>query len=222
MSEKILRWFGNRRNEKVLDMTHKHLDLTQRAVGRLYHMVKSVGIDPSEKNQFYENISQYEMEADQLRRDMVNELSIRNVYPSERDDLMELVRAVDWIADWAREAARIIVIVQFEKLPEEFRTIIEDMCRVNYSCIKVLAKCIKELSSDPEAALDFADQVELFEEDLDDLYGAARNQLVKVPSDTLTIGGMILLNELIEAIETVSDWCENTADISRAIALRVI
>jgi hypothetical protein len=222
MSEKVLRWFGNRRNEKVLDMTYKHLDLTQRAVGKLYDMVKAVGSDPSEQNQYYENVSQYEMEADQLRREMVNELSIRNVYPSERDDLMELVRAVDWIADWAREAARILVIVPFEKLPEEFRTIIEDMCRVNYSCVQVLAKCIQELSSDPKAALDYADQVELFEEDLDDLFGAARNQLVKLPRDTLTRGAMILLNELMESIETVSDWCENTADISRAIALRVI
>jgi predicted phosphate transport protein (TIGR00153 family) len=185
-------------------------------------MVKVVATEPSKKNELYETISMYEMEADKLRREMVNELSIRDVYPSERDDLMELVSAVDWVADSAREAGRILVIIPFEKLPEEFVSVIEDMCRVNYSCVEVLTKCIQALSSDPRKALEFADKVELFEEDLDDLFGRARNHLVGLPDGILSRGAMILLYELLESIETVSDWCENSADIARAIALRVI
>ena len=95
MSNKVLRWFGDRRNEKVLRLTYEHLELTSNAVERLYEMVKVVATEPSRKNEFYDSISMYEMEADKLRREMVNELSIRDVYPTERDDLMELVSAVD-------------------------------------------------------------------------------------------------------------------------------
>jgi len=222
MSNKVLRWFGDRRNEKVLRLTYEHLELTSNAVERLYEMVKVVATEPSRKNEFYDSISMYEMEADKLRREMVNELSIRDVYPTERDDLMELVSAVDWVADSAREAGRILVIISFEKLPEEFISVIEDMCRVNFSCVEVLAKCIQTLSSNPRKALEFADKVELFEEDLDDLFGGARNLLVGLPKGILSRGGMILLYELLKSIETVSDWCENSADIARAIALRVI
>jgi predicted phosphate transport protein (TIGR00153 family) len=222
MSERIRRWFGNRRNDIVLEMTYKHLELTTVAVRQLYEMARAVSNSPDEKRSFYETISLHEMQADQIRRDMVTELSSRDLYPNERDDLMELVRAVDWIADWAREAGRILVIMPYHKLPSEFKDTIEHMCKENYSSVRVLSQCIYALSNDPQKALDLADQVELLEEDLDDLYGTARNYFVKIDDLTITRGEMILLNEFMDAIETVSDWCENTADVARAIAIRVI
>lgn len=221
MSERILRWFGDRRTETVIEMTHRHLELTTEAVKQLHEMV-STASDDQEKKAFYETISQHEMNADQIRREMVTELSKRELYPAERDDLMELVRAVDWIADWAREAARILVIIPFYKLTPEYKGTIENMCRENYSIVRVLAKCIHALSTNPKKAMEYADQVELLEADLDDLYGTARNHFVELGDIDMTRGALILLNELMQAIETVSDWCENTADIARAIAIRVM
>ncbi len=220
MSERILRWFGDRRNVTVLEMTHNHLDLTTRAVRELYEMVRVVGDAPESKNEFYDRISEMEMKADQIRRDMVTELSQRDLYPTERDDLMELVRAVDWIADCAREAGRILVIIPFERLPEELRNSIENMCRENYSCVRALAECIHALSGNPKRALELADQVELFEEDVDDLYAEARRIMAGIDDMGMTRGASILLNEFMDAVETVADWCENTADIARAIAIR--
>ncbi len=222
MSERILRWFGDRRNMTVLDMTHEHLELTTRAVHQLYEMVQNVGEGKANKKEYYETISKHEMEADNIRRAMVTELSNRELYATERDDLMELVRAVDWIADWAREASRILVVIPFEKLPETYKKSIVDMCRENYSCVKVLGDCIHELSNNPKKALELADQVELFEEDLDDLYAIARSHFVELGDVGMTRGAMILLNEFMDAVETVADWCENTADVARAIAIRVI
>jgi uncharacterized protein len=222
VSERILRWFGDRRNERVLEMTYEHLELTTKAVYQLYEMVQNIVEEPERKKPHYESISRYEMQADRIRRGMVNELSKRDLYPNERDDLIELVRAVDWIADLSREASRLLVIIPFEKLPESFRESVENMCRANYATVKVLSQCIHELSRNPQKALDLANQVELFEEDVDDLFGEARNQLVMMDEGELTRSALILVNELIESIEEASDWCENSADIARAIAIRVI
>ena len=217
-----MRWFGDRRNETVLDMVHNHLELTEKGVKELYEMVEAVGDDSTDKKKYYESISQHEMKADQIRRAMVTELSNRDLYATERDDLMELVRAVDWVADWAREAARILVIIPFEKLPEEFKQAISNMCRENYNGVQILDECIKALSVNPKKALDLADKIELSEENIDDLYAVVRGMYVDTDIPDLTRGAMILLNEFMAAIETVSDWCENTADIARAIAIRVI
>jgi len=217
-----MRWFGDRRNETVLDMVHNHLELTEKAVKELYEMVEAVGDGSTDKKKYYESISQHEMKADQIRRAMVTELSNRDLYATERDDLMELVRAVDWVADWAREAARILVIIPFEKLPEEFKQAISNMCRENYNGVQILDECIKALSVNPKKALDLADKIELSEENIDDLYAVVREMYVDIDIPDLTRGAMILLNEFMAAIETVSDWCENTADIARAIAIRVI
>ena len=217
-----MRWFGDRRNETVLDMVHNHLELTEKAVKELYEMVEAVGDGSTDKKKYYESISQHEMKADQIRRAMVTELSNRDLYATERDDLMELVRAVDWVADWAREAARILVIIPFEKLPAEFKQALSNMCRENYNGVQILDECIKALSVNPKKALDLADKIELSEENIDDLYAVVREMYVEIDIPDFTRGAMILLNEFMAAIETVSDWCENTADIGRAIAIRVI
>jgi len=221
MARRLFGWFAPKRGEKVLKMVEDHLELTKRAVSDLYRMVEAAAKgEASESKSFFESLSQMEMKADQIRRDMVTELSQRDVFPSERDDLMELVRAVDWVADWAREAGRILVIIPFERLPEELRKSIENMCQENYSCVRVLAKCIRALSGNPKKALELADQVELLEEDVDDLYAESRRIMAGIEDLGMTRGASILLNEFMDAVEMVADWCENTVDIARAIAIR--
>ena len=223
MSKKWLeRWFGHRRNEKVLQMVNEHLELTQNAVKELYYMVLSACKTDSDKGPLYNRVSDLEMKADQLRRDMIVELTKRDVFPSEREDLMELVRAVDWIADWAKEAGRILVLVPFDTVPDEMKRAVEDMCRANIDCVNVLAKSIEALLNKPSEALELADNVELFEESIDDLYSIARGHLAKQDFPNFSMGSLILLNEFLDSIETVADWCENTADIVRAIAVRTI
>ncbi len=216
------RWFGNRRNEIVLGMVQEHLKITQSAVEELYNMVYSAGRCDSDKETVYSKVSDLEMKADQLRRDMVEELTKRDVFASEREDLMELVRAVDWIADWAKEAGRILVLVPFDTVPDEMKRTAEEMCKANIDCVNVLAKSINSLLTNPSEALEFADNVELFEESIDDLYSIARSHLAKEDFPSFSMGSLILLNEFLDSIETVADWCENTADIVRAIAVRTI
>ncbi|MCJ7730729.1 DUF47 family protein [Candidatus Bathyarchaeota archaeon] len=222
MSVKISKWSGNRKNETILTLTRKHIELTKKAVHQLYEMVQSSGENPSSKKTYHKTISSHEEGADVLRREMIEELAKRDMLPEERDDLMELVRAVDWIADCCKAASRLLMSIPFEKAPEVFRKSIEDMCREDYECVKVLGESINELSRNPKKALELADQVELFEEDIDDLYSITRSHFVEIAEGTMTRGAMILLNEFIDSVETIADWCENSADIVRVIAIRVI
>ena len=162
-----------------------------------------------------------EMKADALRREMVEELTRSEMFPEEREDLMELVRAVDWVADWSREAGRILAIIPFEKAPEEMKEAAQNMCRANNDCVSVLAKCIDVLPKDPHEAINLANEVEMLEEEIDELYGIARKHLATLEFEGFTTGSLILLNMFLDALETVADWCENTADIVRAVAVRI-
>jgi uncharacterized protein Yka (UPF0111/DUF47 family) len=94
----------------------------------------------ADTSEYYTQISQLEMQADNLRRDRVTELSERDLFPTEREDLMELVRAVDWVADWSREAGRILTIILFENSPEEMKIAVQNMCKENNACVFVLKK----------------------------------------------------------------------------------
>jgi predicted phosphate transport protein (TIGR00153 family) len=220
MSKRIMRWFGDFRNEIVLEMVREHLELTESAVNALFNLVSSACDSPEEKKALYNEISEFEMRADQLRRDMIVKLTERDVFPNEREDLMELVRAVDWVADWAREAGRILIILPFEKAPDETKQTARDMSKACTKAVSILSDCIEALSEDRMKAISLADQVEMTEEDIDDLYSEARRQIATLEFQGFSDGALILLNEFFDALETVADWCENTVDIVRAIAVR--
>ena len=221
MSRRLFGWFAPKRGHKVLKMVEDHLKLTQKAVNSLYEMVEAAAeCDPDGCKRSYMSVSDMEMQADELRRNMVEELTEGEMFPEERDDLMELVRAVDWIADWSKEAGRILNSIPFEKAPDEMKEATMNMVRANVDCVKVLTQCIKALPKDGRKALTLANEVEMLEENIDDLYGEARKLFASLEFPEFTTGALILLNEFLDAIETVADWSENTADIVRAIAVR--
>ncbi len=214
-------WFAPKRGHKVLKMVEDHLKLTQKAVNSLYEMVEAAAeCDHDKCKRSYMSVSEMEMQADELRRNMVEELTEGEMFPEERDDLMELVRAVDWIADWSKEAGRILNSIPFEKAPDEMKEATMNMVRANVDCVKVLTQCIKALPRNGMKALTLANEVEMLEENIDDLYGEARKLFATLEFPEFTTGALILLNEFLDAIETVADWSENTADIVRAIAVR--
>jgi predicted phosphate transport protein (TIGR00153 family) len=221
MARRLFGWFAPKRGENVLEMVEEHLKLTQDAVSDLYRMVEASasGLEKNSKDLF-ESVSRLEMRADALRREMVEELTKSEMFPEEREDLMELVRAVDWVADWSKEAGRILIIIPFEKAPEEMKEAAQNMCRANVDCVTVLGRCIKALPEKPMEAISLANEVELLEEELDELYSVARAHLATLEFPGFSMGALILLNMFLDALETVADWCENTADIVRAVAVR--
>ena len=221
MSRRLFGWFAPKRGEEVLVMVEKHLELTKNAVISLHNMVEHAAeCNKDECKVSFLNVSKMEMEADELRRNMVEELTKGEMFPEERDDLMELVRAVDWIADWSKEAGRILNSIPFEKAPEQIKTETLNMVKADVDCVIVLTKAIKILPKDSAQALSLADEVEMLEETVDDIYGEARTHFATLEFPEFSTGSLILLNEFFDAVETIADWCENTADIVRAIAVR--
>ncbi|HEX9915244.1 MAG TPA: DUF47 family protein [Candidatus Bathyarchaeia archaeon] len=221
MSKKIFGWFAPKRGVKVLQMVEKHLEMTQQAVESLSDMIEAAAECKEQLcKKAFMDVSRLEMQADELRRQMVEELTMSEMFPEERDDLMELVRAVDWVADWSKEAARILNVIPFDKAPDEIKTATLNMVRADVDCVKVLTQCIKALPKNPKEGLSLANEVEMLEESVDDLYSTVRKHFAVMEFPGFTVGALILLNEFFDALETIADWCENTADIVRAIAVR--
>ena len=222
MAKRLFGWFAPKRGDKVLKMVESHLELTKSAVSDLYRLVEAAADGKAaDTKSYFESLSQMEMKADVLRREMVEELTRSEMFPEEREDLMELVRAVDWVADWSREAGRILVIIPFSMAPKEMKDAAQNMCRANNDCVYILAKCVKILPENPDEAINLANEVELLEEEIDELYSIARGYLATKEFEGFTTGALILLNEFLDALETVADWCENTADVVRAVAVRI-
>ena len=87
-------------------------------------------------------------------------------------------------------------------------------------CVSVLSSSIAQLGKSSKGVLDLGDEVERIEEKVDEQYGEARKLLSMIDDRDLRIGEVILFSEFLDSLENVADWCENTADQVRVIAVR--
>jgi hypothetical protein len=220
MAEKLKRWLIGFQDSEVLTMVREHLNLTQTAVEELHKMICDACESSLTKHTLYDKISEVEMKADELRRDMINILTESGISPIERQDLMDLVRAIDWVADWAREAGRILVIIPFESAPDAMKKSVQDMTKACTSAIRLLSDCVDMLLKDKHQTLELANKVEMIEVDIDEMYSIALGYIARLDFSCWSSGSLILLAEFLQAIEMVSDWCEKSVDLIRAIAIR--
>lgn len=161
-----------------------------------------------------------EKEAGFLKKKIIAELSKGDLPSNEREDIMRLARAVDQVIDWINETGRILVEFDLNGMPEEIKNIIVDMIRIVKSCVIRLEVCVDKLISRKfDDALAEADRVERLEEEMDDLYKQGRGALNRIKSSDIEIGPAILLAQFIDAMENVTDRCEETIDEVRTISV---
>jgi predicted phosphate transport protein (TIGR00153 family) len=215
----MFEWFGKRREMKALELTEQHLVLTMNIVEDLERAVRAATENKYEDMRLCINrVTNAEKEADSLRRKVMEELSLGELPPIDREDLMHLAKRVDMVADWSRESSRILNAIPKGKMPDTLKKASLEMAAGVKECAFALRKCINQLAKKPEQALAAADEVERLEERVDDLYEDARVLLGR--DTTMSVGVAILMSELLDAIEMVADWCEDACDQVRIIVVR--
>ena len=197
----------------------RHLATTMSAVEDLERAVKAAADnDEKEMKQSIARVTSAEKEADKLRRDVMRELARGELPPVDREDLMHLMKRIDMVADWSRESTRILSVIPTKDIPDNLKRVAVEMMRGTKECAIALRKCVSRMTEEPEEALKAADKVERLEEEVDALYEKARIQLAK--ETKMKVGAAIMLSQLLDALETVADWCENVCDQVRVIVVR--
>jgi len=222
VSKRLLDWFSSRREREVLENVNRHLGLTVDSVQQLSQMINAASSgDLAEKKKSFERLSNMEREADELRRTLAEDFLTKGTLPTDlRGDLMELVRTTDSVADWSKEAGRILDLLQFERIPEDLKNQARLTSKELKNCVVTLRRSINSLATEPEAAMKLAYEVEHSEEVIDDMYNDTRRLFLTTDLSSFEMPFLILLNMFFDALEMVSDWCENTSDLVRILAVR--
>ncbi|MGB9135000.1 MAG: DUF47 family protein [Candidatus Bathyarchaeia archaeon] len=219
MSE-LLDWFQKRRETRALETMRRHLATTMSIVGDLEGAVKAAVSGKSEETRsLIESIAKAEKEADIVRRSFMDELSKGELPPVDREDLMHLMKRVDMVADWCREATRLLNVIPMEDIPQSLKEAFVEMVGGLTECAFSLRKSIDKMVDSPDDALKAADEVERQEEKVDDLHEKARKLLAKEAD--MKAGLAVLAGQLFEAIETAADSCEDACDQLRVIMVRI-
>ena len=218
MSE-LIKWFAKRKETKALTTVQRHLALTTGIVEHLEKAIRAaIKGDLKEMQTCIERVVNSEKEADRLRRNVIDEISTGELSPTDREDLMDLVKRVDMVADWSRESARILGAIPMEYVPTPIKDASIEMVVSVKQCTISLQKCVNKMMTKPEEALQAADAVEREEEKVDDIHEKARILLGK--EDVPRAGIAVLVGQLFEAIEMIADSCEDACDQVRVITVR--
>ncbi len=218
MSE-LLNWFQRRRETRALETMKHHLATTMSIVENLEEAVKlAVSNKASEAKSLVHSITKAEREADTLRRSFMDELSKGELPAADREDLMHLMKRVDMVADWCREATRLLNVIPMEEVPQSLREASVEMVKGLKECAFSLRRSIDKMLDTPDEALKAADEVERQEEKVDDLHENARQLLAK--EEKLKAGIAVLTSQLFETIEGAADACEDACDQVRIIIIR--
>ncbi|MBS7643089.1 DUF47 family protein [Candidatus Bathyarchaeota archaeon] len=221
MSEKLLRWFEARREVRAIQMIRQSSVMATDVIEDLMNAIKfSIDGRIEETEQCYKRLGEKEIEADSLRRTIIEEIAKGELPPIDRTDLMRLARQIDLVIDWIHESGRILILLRLSETPIEIRTVCVEICETLRECTQALKSCISLLAErKAEEALDQADKVERFEEHVDSLYEKARRQILTIDASKMSSGAIILLSQFLDALENIADRCEDTCDQVRVIAV---
>ena len=218
MSE-LIDWFKKRRETKALATVQRHLALTTGIVEDLEKAISAaIRKDGKEMQRCIKRVASGEKEADVLRRNVMDEISMGELPPIDRVDLMDLVKRVDMVADWSRESTRVLGAIPMDQVPITIKDEFMEMVKSVRECAVSLQRCVNKMMTKPEEALQAADTVEREEEKIDDIHEKARKLLGKV--DLKNAGVAVLIGQLFEAIEMIADSCEDACDQVRIIMVR--
>jgi predicted phosphate transport protein (TIGR00153 family) len=214
-------WLSARRTVKAMGLVLDHSKMTVVAVELLQRCIQdAMGGMKEELQKHFALLEQKEREADAMRRRIIEELARGELPPDERAGLMRLGRQVDWVTDWAHEGCRILVMLDLSEMPKQIQDVLLEMSsKSTQATLRVADTVQKLIDGDLDASLKAADDVERLEEEVDGLHQEARGILRNIETDGVNVGSIILLNQLLEAVENTADRCEDACDQARVMAV---
>ncbi len=213
MAKKSYAWFERRRRTKVLDLTQEQITKALDTVTLLHQIMQHMSESKTEDAmQRFEQLYKEEKEVDMLRTDVFKELSKGTaLFTEHREDLMHLVKRLDTLADYVKDAARCVKILADSKIPNELWKQAVHTTGTLVECATALRASIEKIAEDPAAAIKSAQKVEQIENEIDQDYIQNKSLLIK-HSGQANCGAITIFNDLFEFIEQAADMCADTAD----------
>ncbi len=203
--------------ERLIKMVLDHASYCKDAASYLKESVESMvrGLEAEKK---IVEVERAEREADRLRREILDYLAEGALPPLSREDFVRLTERVDMIADWSREACRILKALDKPScLAKVGDTLIRLAEHAEEAAIK-LYEAIGALSESLDEARKLVAEVERIEDLGDKAYAECLTELSRHWSE---INNPLVL-VLIEDVENVVDAAEDASDVLEEIIIRAL
>ena len=155
-----------------------------------------------------------ERAADKITHETITLLHKTFITPFDRDQIHQLITAMDDVLDLMQDVAESIVLYDIRKITPESKQLAEicQMCCERVRSAVGLLKNVKEA----EAILKTCQEIDRLESDADRVMRSAMSKLFRDESD---VKQLIKLRTIYELLEQITDRCEDVANLIEGIVL---
>ncbi len=160
-------------------------------------------------------IERLERSGDNITHLIFNELSTNFITPFDREDIHQLAAVIDDVVDLIHASAKRIDLYKIEEISPAMANLSELILKSAQELqIAVLnLKSMKNISAIKEACV----KIHSLENHADEVFNNAIARLFEEEKDPILI---IKIKEILSALETATDKCEDAADVIHSILIK--
>jgi predicted phosphate transport protein (TIGR00153 family) len=203
---------------RALSICQDHLRKVLEVVRKVTQMVDSFAKgDRESAQQFFTEILKMEEEVDAARRMVSQELAEIGGVLTSREDFLRFTNQANEIADFCEGIGfRLLEIMDKGwKVPPDIKDGLMKLSEGMFEAVTKLRETAMTLNYSSSKALEKAREVEVAERVMDDLY---RELEIKIISSHMEIPVLLLLRDVTQLFEAVSDKAEDASDAARILA----
>ena len=203
---------------RALSICQDHLRKVLEIVRKVTQMVDSfVKDDKKSAQQFFAEILKMEEEVDNARRMVAQELAAIGGILTNREDFLRFTTQANEIADFCEGIGfRLLEIMERKwKVSPDIKEGVVKLSEGMFDAVTKLRETAMTLNYSSMKAIEKAREVEVAEKVVDDLY---RELEIKILSSNMEIPALLLVRDITQMLEDVSDKAEDASDALRILA----
>ena len=204
------------REGNFFEMFNQHADRIVEAAHAFSKLVVNYS-DVQKRESFNREVDNAEHAADRITHEVNRALHKTFITPIDRDQIHKLINTMDDVADLIQDSAQTMALYDVRHMTED----IVRLTDLSVKCCERLkdAVALIEKVSDAataEAALKTCEEIDRLESDADRVMRSAMSRLFREESD---VRELIKLKAVYELLETITDKCEDVANLIEGIVL---
>ncbi len=195
---------------RFFDLFNEHAELIVQGSRELAALMAS-GDDLERR---VHNIEAVEKRADRITRSAIELLHKTFITPLDREDIHKLITKMDDILDLIEDAAQLVFIYDIRVVTAEEKKL-ADICVASSEKVRAAVALLSNMKN-AAAILVICEEIDRLESDADHVMRAAMAKLFRDEPD---VRELIKLRAVYQTLETVTDVCEDVANIIEGIVL---
>lgn len=199
---------------KFFDLFNSHADLIVLGAREMAALVGELSDNVDSLASHAQKIDDYETRADKINHDTVALLHTTFNTPLDRDEIHQLISKMDDILDLIQDFAETMHLYDVRKLTQEARQL-ADICVSCCERVKSAVALLDNMDNGP-AIIKTCHEIDTLESDADRVM---RTGIIKLFREEADVRELIKLKGIYELLESVTDRCEDVANIIEGIVL---